>query len=294
MEKTKKLPYFHIVTTLLILLSMILLEVNFSMTAQADMIELEPIIEFSESYDAFSLSCQNITNYNRDSLNSKIIDKLENENTLYDVSHYMEYVAEYIDLSSVEDSFIISTTNYSVSESTGEIVPLASSNDVSIVNTVTRKESADRDGYNAYRCEAFCKWSNAPVNRFKDIFAISVESDTTPLFESLYGYMRCIFNASGQSLQESLGDERVTEYSIPGAVGVKFDLPMNVLLGGIIYTKMEFTVAVTVLTKSDFNMYSGYAHRVIAGSPTISTTGPGFSVNFGTDLFTGNVISTVI
>lgn len=86
----------------------------------------------------------------------------------------------------------------------------------------------------------------------------------------------------------------MVEHSVPGGRGIRFDLPANVILGGLIYIKMEFEVSVTVLTKSDFNMYSAYAHRIFVGSVSITTNGSEFSVNMGTDLYTGNAVSQQI
>lgn len=282
-----------LLVVLILLIFLAVLIFNLSITAYATTIE-DLVIEFSETTDGFFLSCSGITEENRSSIINKIETTLKNKNTIFDTSYYVDCLTNYIDISTVEDSFGISKLVTNVKNDSEAIESRASAKDVSVINTVTRKSSDDDNEYKAYRCKAFCEWSVAPFNRFKDVFAISIESDTTPLYKNLYGRMRSIFNVYGQSRYDSLGDERVVEHSVPGGRGIRFDLPANVILGGLIYIKMEFEVSVTVLTKSDFNMYSGYAHRTLVGSVSISTSGAGFSVNSGTDLYTGNAVSQKI
>ncbi len=291
----KNIIKINIISVVILCLAIICLFAICPIIVYAEEIENDITVEFNENSSGFSLSCRNITDDNRCELEKTIEDTLKFKYNILDTNRYLDCVKENIDLSTVEECFTVNMTNYSVVDDSLTIATRASSKDVSIVNTVTRDSESDEKEYKAYECSAKCIWSKAPINRFKDIFAIAIQSDTTPLYRGVSGMMRCEYNVHGQGVNYVLGiSDKLQEYSISNAVGVKYDLPIDVVIGGLIYLRMEFEVSTTVLTKSDFNMFSGYAHRILIGSPTISTDGVGFTVNNGTDLFTGQVVSQII
>ena len=287
MSKIKKITFINLILVLC-LLSIVVIFICPSTTTKADSIdnnlEINIIINSDSSVE---LKCNNVKNW-LSSHDSDLIQEVKSYiTTYYPLSASIKELLSFLDdkeSDNYQDDFIINLSISSINDSLNGVSTYATSNDLTMINEIFRVSELDRDGYIAYSCNVTCKWDKAPINRFKDILVMSIVSNTQPIYGTTSASLMCYSN-SGLVIYNK-GESKIQEYSLPGTVGFKYDLPGDVILGGVLYRKFTLELGAAVYVKETFNMYGAYGHRIIVGSPSMSFNGVSFSVNTGTDLFT--------
>lgn len=136
-----------------------------------------------------------------------------------------------------------------------------------------------------------------PQIRLKDLLSFHWTTNALILGDKS-GYFICdvqdFFSKKYKSTSYSyMGSKIVKEYPSGADWGIMYDLPANSLING--YYNFRLGGEVTIGVTENFNLYSAYAHKRLAGNISVSTSGAGLSFSgTGIDVSPTPVLTVII
>lgn len=136
-----------------------------------------------------------------------------------------------------------------------------------------------------------------PQIRLKDLLSFHWTTNALILGDKS-GYFICdvqdFFSKKYKSTSYSyMGSNIVKEYPSGADWGIMYDLPANSLING--YYNFRLGGEVTIGVTENFNLYSAYAHKRLAGNISVSTSGAGLSFSgTGIDVSPTPVLTVII